>query len=280
MFAPKLITQIITKKSLLATACSCLVASTVVALPLTLFVPSSQAQSRKVRYVPPSNVGAPRVSVPGATRSAGCEDGRCLIGLVPDLEAKVAPVPQTLAKRPTMYFLVPQIDGLGYFSLFETDPNLGKGKRIYRVSSFPVKVERAGIITFKLPDDAPALELNKNYIWEFKVADFVDSNVVTGTIRRIAPTPKLILQLPKLSSPVDRAALLAQEGVWFETVQTLADALQLKQVEPDISNEWTALLQSTKLDRVISLPFTSITKPVPKPESNPSTSPRTVPRYY
>ncbi|MFM7599782.1 MAG: DUF928 domain-containing protein [Pseudanabaena sp.] len=262
------------KKILIASACSCLAVSSVIALPLSLsyFPASALAQSRRVRYVPPSNLGTLTVSVPGATRSAGCTEQSCLIGLVPDLVAQTSPVPQTIAERPTFYFLIPEIDGQAYFRLFESDSSLNKGKRVYR-TSFKIK-NKAGILTFKMPDNAPILKPNQNYIWEFVVGDLTDAETVSGSIRRVLPNQKLVAQLKKVSLPIDRAALFAQEGIWFETVQTLAEAQKGLPKKPEIVNEWTELLKSATLDRVLPFAFLKNSAIIPEQAVEPTKPPQ------
>ncbi len=254
------------KKILIASACSCLAISIAIGLPLSLslFTPSAQAQSRRVRYVPPSNLGTPIVSTPGVTRSV-CEAAEaCLIGLVPDLKAENAPVPQTISESPTFYFLVPETDGRAYFYLSEADSSLPEGKRVYR-TSFKVK-SKAGILAFKMPTvkGASILKLDKTYVWKFTVGGLTDSGTVRGSIRRVLPSQNLVDRLKKTFLPLDRAALFAQEGIWFETVQTLAEAQQGIYKKPEIVSEWNDLLKSAKLDRVI--PFTFLKSPVAIPE--------------
>jgi Domain of Unknown Function (DUF928) len=253
MFLPKFSQR----KILIASACSCLAISTAIGLPLSLslFTSSAQAQSRRVRYKPPSNLGTPVVSTPGILRSA-CETTEvCLIGLVPDLKAENAPVPQTISESPTFYFLIPETDGRGYFYLSEADSSLPEGKRVYR-TSFKVK-SKAGILAFKMPTvkGASILKLDKNYVWKFTVGGLMDSTTVRGSIRRVLPSQKLVEQLKKALLPLDRAALFAQDGIWFETVQTLADAQQGIPKKPEIVSEWNDLLKSAKLDRVIPHSF-------------------------
>ncbi len=249
MFSPKFSP----KKILITSACSCIAVSTV-ALPLSLslFTPLAQAQSR-VRYVPPSNLGTPIVSTPGATRSAGCVGSTtdCLIGLVPDLVAETAPVPQTISARPTIYFLIPKVDGKVIFTLHEADSMLEKGKRIY-LTNFELK-SKAGILAFKIPDHVQSLKLDQNYVWEFMDTD--NDVKVIGSIRRVLPNQNLVRKLKEVSLPLDRAALFAQEGIWYETVQTLAEALQGTPKKAEIVSEWNELLKSAKLNRVLPHSF-------------------------
>jgi hypothetical protein len=256
------------KKILLASICSCLAVSTVIALPFTFFTSSVQAQSRRVRYNPPSNLDAPTVSASGITRSAGCAYA-CLIALMPDLKQENKPIPQTISERPTIYFLTPEFNGSVQFILYEDNvvpakpkPESGlpasSKKQIYE-KSFAIS-NNAGIIAMKMPDEAPILEVGKNYTWKFivKGKTIEGYKVVQGKMRRVLPTKNLVTQLPTISKPLERAALFAQEGIWFEAVQALADAQLTVPTNTEALEEWTSLLKSAKLDRV--LPFTFVTQ--------------------
>jgi hypothetical protein len=240
------------KQIFVASVCSCLAINTVITLPFAFFTPSVQAQSRRIRYVPPTNLGTLKVSVPGITRSAGCPQLACLIGLVPDLVAETAPVPQTIAERPTIYFLIPKVDGQVSFRLFEAETDtdnvtLKRVKRIY-LTSFQIK-SKAGIMAFKIPDYVQSLKLDQKYIWEFTVDD--SALKIVGSMRRVLPNQNLVNQLKKASLPIERAALFAQESLWYETVQTLAEAQQSSYTKPEIVSEWNHLMKSANLDRVI-----------------------------
>lgn len=219
----------------------------VIMLSLTSAV---QAQSRRVKYVPPSNAGAPKVSVPGITRSACASELSCLIALVPDLKVDQAPVPQTISDRPTIYFLTPKVDGRVYFRLDEDFGTPSQRKRIYR-SSFKIKND-AGVIAYKLPDDAPALELNKRYAWKLDIDDMSNTRSVYGSIRRVELNVMSDKLLSTTTDPLERAAILAAQGIWYEALQTLAEAQITVPQNVEIFEEWTSLLKSANLDRVLT----------------------------
>ncbi|PZU97736.1 MAG: hypothetical protein DCE90_06560 [Pseudanabaena sp.] len=225
-----------------------------------------QAQNRKVRYVPPSNAGAPKVSVPGITRSACDSELSCLIALVPDLKTDQAPVPQTISKRPTIYFLTPKVDGRVYFRLDEDFGTPSQRKRIYR-SSFKIKND-AGVIAYRLPDDAPNLELNKRYSWKFDIDDVSNTRSVYGSIKRVELDQVVAQKLSVMTDPLERASLLAAQGIWYEALQILAEAQLTVPKNLEIFEEWAALLKSASLDRVLAHSFViqkaSIAQP-PKP---------------
>ena len=255
--------QKISTKIFFASVCSCLVASTVVAPIASLFTEAAQAQSRRVRYVPPSNLDAPKVSASGITRS-GCKDGQtiCLIALLPDLQVQSSSAPQTISERPTIYFLTRQAESrTATFSLDEDDGL--KNKRIYK-KSFTIKND-AGIISFKLPDDAPILEIGKKYKLRFNVEYEGAGETVYGYIQRVLPSQKFADQIKNTTKPIDLAALYAQQGFWFETVQTLAEAQLTLPQNPEITEEWLELLKSAKLNRVLPFPLVG---QIPKKQSN------------
>jgi hypothetical protein len=256
----------LSKKILLASVCSCLAVNTVVALPFALFIPSVQAQSRRVRYVPPSNLDAPKVSSAGATRSA-CTVNDCLIALTPDLNLDNAPIPQTIAERPTIYFLSPKLNSPVQFILYEVVPAksnpegrllASRQRKIYE-KTFVINND-AGIIALKLPDDSPILEIGKNYTWKFTVnpKSFYSDKLIKGNLRRVLPTQRLLAKLQSISSqPLERAALFAEEGIWFEAVQALAEAQLTVPKNAEILSEWNSLLKSANLDRVMPFSFVS-----------------------
>lgn len=237
------------KKVLVTSACSCLVVGIVIASPLSSFLPQAQAQSRRVRYVPPTNLDAPKTSGAGASRSA-----KDLIAILPDLEISKSPVPQTISERPTIYFVTPKHRGSVTFRLNDdraTTPN----KVIYE-QKFAINND-AGIIAFKLPDDAPPLEVGKIYTWQFTVQSFYSSKFVSGSMRRVLPTRRLISQLSEVANPIDRATLFAKESLWFEAVTTLAEAQRTVPKNVEIFDEWLAFLKSAKLDLVLPYSFVS-----------------------
>jgi hypothetical protein len=225
-----------------------------IALPL-FTTQSVLAQGRRVKYVPPRNLDTLRVSVPGATRSACDDPGSCLIALLPDLKVQDAPLPQTLAEHPTIYFLVPKVDGFAYFTLDEDNGTTNKRKRIYK-TKFKIK-NNAGLIAFRMPNDAPKLEINKKYSWQFSVpVSSYNSQIVYGSLRRVALDDKVTAKLATTSNPLDRAAVLASTGIWFEAVQTLAEAQIALPKNGEVLSEWQELLKAANLDRV--LPFTFV----------------------
>ncbi|TYQ30840.1 DUF928 domain-containing protein [Pseudanabaena sp. UWO310] len=261
MFLPKKFL----KKFFLASFCSCLAINAAIALSLALS-PSVQAQSRRVRYVPPSDLDAPKTSASGITRSI-CQDG-CLIALIPDLLTENKPIPRTISERPTLYFLTPPIAGSVKFTLSEDIPTLpqpdaentfpeSQKKQIY-TKTFTLNND-AGIVALKIPNEAPSLEVGKIYTWKFTIiakknplmSYLAENKTVQGKMQRVLPDQQLATKLQKISQPIERAALLANQGIWFETLQTLAETQLTVPSDPEALEELTALLKSASLDKVL-----------------------------
>ncbi len=256
----------VSAKSLMTPICSCLVASSLFLPALPLFVPSAQAQSRKVRYVPPSNLDAPKSSSSGITRTDS------FIPLAPILSSTDndrLPVPQTTAERPTIYLISPKVSGNGIFTLIEQNDQLIPGQKVVYRKDFSLQNE-AGVIAFKIPDDAPILEIGKIYRWRIVFGPDSESKITYGIIKRVLPTTKLVSQLKTISKPIDRAAIFAQEGIWFEAVQTLAEAQQPVPQNTEVVDEWTDLMKAANLSLVLQYRFVPQLSPIKlAPQSNP-----------
>ncbi|HEY9852249.1 MAG TPA: DUF928 domain-containing protein [Leptolyngbyaceae cyanobacterium] len=117
---------------------------------------------------------------------------------------------------------------------------------------------KAGIVSVKLPEDAPALKVGTRYKWTLAVicdpSQRSRDAVVQGWIERIELS---IALKEKLSTPdiLERAKLYAENQIWYETVATLA---QLRRSHPEdvkVTFEWQQLLESVGLKDVTQAPL-------------------------
>ncbi|WP_171974765.1 DUF928 domain-containing protein [Leptolyngbya sp. 'hensonii'] len=129
----------------------------------------------------------------------------------------------------------------------------------------PVKSGRPrsipGVLSLTIPGNAgvKALEVNKTYLWYFEVncpelarkpgdkpADPEDNDIyVGGWIRRVAK-PDLLSQIQN-AKPEERLALLAAQGIWNETISTLADLRRTNPQNQVYAKDWADLLKSVEL---------------------------------
>jgi len=227
----------LSKKIFIASICSCLVTSASIVASLCFFNSEAQAQSRRVNYVPPSNLDSPLTSAAGAKRS-----GNRFIALTPQLNIDIPPVPQTISERPTIYLRIPKFRGLVTFRLYkDKDTASATQDKVYE-KKFEINNDE-GIIAFKLPDDAPILEVGQIYIWRMKFSDLQNLTTLEGSIRRTLPSKQLTEELSKSSKAIDRAAFLAKAGIWFDMLQVLAEAQTTVPVNSEARDAWVEMLK-------------------------------------
>lgn len=150
----------------------------------------------------------------------------------------------TLSAYPTIWIYSPYAnqDALdGYFSL-----QLGD-REIYQTKIQLPKTP--GIIGIPLPQNLPPLAVEQDYRWYFDVncsstttAHISSPASITGLISRIAPAEGLKQELERTTTPLDKVAVYAKYGIWYETITELA---QLRLKEPDnrqLEESWIDLL--------------------------------------
>jgi hypothetical protein len=212
-------------------------------------ITTSKAKGGKVVYVPPKDVGTPKNTVGGLSRGE-CKEVRCLMALMPNTNSGVDYFPQAVSAYPVFFFNAPKFSGWAEFRLYEVSAKASP-KRIY-VKRFPIETQ-PGIISFRMPLDVPELKVGKFYRWEFAWNNPSRSTCV-GVVRRVELNRTVLQQLEK-AKPIDKAAIYARAGVWFETVETLAEARRDRPDVPELMTEWSDLLKSVGLDVIVLQPI-------------------------
>ncbi|MGB7441470.1 MAG: DUF928 domain-containing protein [Coleofasciculaceae cyanobacterium] len=205
-----------------------------------------------VTFKPPGK-SKPDYTVGGASRDSGrCpEDVRdfspTLTGLMPDNQQGLS-----VAERPTFFVYVPATDAKkAFFSIKD------KNEDYYYQTSVSLP-STPGIISFQLPVDAPVLEIGKDYDWSFVMicgqALRPGDPEVRGIVKRIEQTPALKAKRENLS-PLEIAATYGNEGVWFDTLATIA---QLRRSQPSnqaLVSTWEEILKSVGLEEIATEPL-------------------------
>lgn len=222
-------------------------------LSLKLPIAPVDAQS-KVRYIPPTDVGTPKRTVGGLTRSRNCTDVSCLIAIAPGIsEEDPDRYLLTVLERPTFYFSLPQIEGRAYFKLYKESKGSTPREIVYR-AVFDISTE-SGVIGFDLPEDASALIVNQGYQWEFMISSYKSrEETVSGYVKRVALSADLVKQL-NTDSPLERASVYAKAGIWLDTVRTLANLRLAQPQNPELVQEWQELLKSVQLVKIAEQPL-------------------------
>lgn len=227
------------------------------------FNTGSEILQLAMAFEPPAGQGTPAKTAGGASR------GQCLradqappvplTALVPALSTPNTPEPEmkglTVASVPSFFFYVPAESGKeAAFSLKDENNN-----DIYQ-TKLPIE-GKSGIVEIQLPADVPPLEIGQTYRWSFgiiceaKTPEQAPEVVfVSGEIQRTEPDSGLKSQL-QAAQPLKQAELYAKNGIWFESLHTLA---QLRQTQPDDANlarQWEELLGSVGLEVIANQPF-------------------------
>lgn len=228
----------------------------------------SEGMQISMAFEPPPGEGMPERTAGGGSR------GQCptatqaanppLMALVPTFSqpSQDANRPKslemkglTVAATPMFFFYVPALPATeAAFSLKDENNN-----DIYQTDlSLP---QQPGIVAVKLPENTPPLEVGKTYRWSFGVMCQAQTSqarsevvFISGEIRRIEPDIALKNQL-KTATPLEQAEIYAENGIWFETLTTLAQLRQNKPNDEQLKNQWTQLLQSVGLEEIANQSF-------------------------
>lgn len=168
----------------------------------------------------------------------------------------------TTEAYPTFYWYMPRSRAQQVsFSLYKADPtNLAQKELVYQTTM--TVTGREGIASLTLPSSAglPPLELEQDYQWEVALvcnpnAANPDLNPrVIGWVQRVTLSDTVAARLAGLT-PSEQAPILAENGIWFDTLDILVD---LRQAHPDdetIKARWDELLESINLLPVASQTF-------------------------
>jgi tetratricopeptide (TPR) repeat protein len=205
-----------------------------------------QMQGGNVMHVTPSGIGAPTGRAIAGTRNDHClADGKKLVALIPEDQLSL-----TAMERPTLLFHIPLTSAPTVKVTLQDE----SGTILYtKISTTPAKPD---FVQFRFSDfkNSPSLIPGKTYQWTFTLLcnpKNLSANVtVSGNIRRIELDPTLIREL-KTAKLRDRANLYAVNGLWYDTVATLAEALQANPTNSQLAQDWKELIESTGLERLL-----------------------------
>jgi hypothetical protein len=200
--------------------------------------------------ITPPQAGSPSSTVGGASRGGRCsQDSRdanpYLTSLLP-----INGEGLTLQEKPDFFVYIPEtVSQKAFFSLKDS-----QGNHYYQ--TYLDIADQSGILKFSLPEDAPALEANKDYKWSFVILCDnrlrPDSPLVEGEIKRIEleNNSQLKQDLQKATSAMEKAQAYAKAGIWYETLGVLAQLRQSNPHDTSVNTTWTNLLNSVGLNNI------------------------------
>lgn len=209
-------------------------------------------------FTPPDR-GAPPATAGGATRGSCSVSNKSLTPLMPKQKLAL-----TVSERPSFFWYVPKLaNKTAEFLLIAYDEQSG-GEVLYE-TEFTLP-DKAGIVSFTMPKDAPALEFGKQYQWFLSVScDSENSEekiTVDGWVEREEKAPSLALakQVENLEAS-KKAAIYAKAGMWTDGIKTLVEMRCANPNDVKIKNDWEGFLSSVGLaDFVIKEPLVNSCK--------------------
>ncbi|CAD5932339.1 hypothetical protein PCC9214_01369 [Planktothrix tepida] len=213
-------------------------------------------------FEPPPGEGMPSRTAGGGSRGqtlAAIQTAPPLMALVPAFYSQTNRQETdikglTVAATPTFFFYVPAIPAKeAAFSLKDENNN-----DIYQTRlTLP---NQPGILSIALPKDTPPLKIGQTYRWSFGVI-YNDENAqepkvvfVSGEVTRTEPDATLTAKLQQ-AKPLEQAKIYAENGIWFESLATLAQLRQNQPMDETLTKQWNELLQSVGLESIANQPF-------------------------
>ncbi|MBF2026053.1 MAG: DUF928 domain-containing protein [Oscillatoriales cyanobacterium C42_A2020_001] len=170
----------------------------------------------------------------------------------------------TTAERPTFWVYIPYSNPAIPAKLTIDDEEAGT--TIYEESVRLPK--QPGITSLQVPKTVPVLEPGKRYRWFFTLeckaptaASTDNINVTAVVIRDRLPATAQLTKTPS----IENARIYAQNGFWYDALDTLATLRQQRPQDPELMQSWQDLLagiattdkskQNFKLDQISSQPL-------------------------
>lgn len=205
-------------------------------------------------------------------RTSGGSRGECsqidseskLTALVPN-----ANWGKTVNKSPNWWFYVPyssQQTPVGAFVVQDKNYN-----DVYR-GTFHLPSSTPGFVSVNLPKKAAPLKVDKSYRWQFNLYCSRDRDsapiYVSGWID-VLSTQELNRKPSKVKT--GQYQIYANQGIWFDTINDLAQQRRANPSDPQLAQEWQELLhsQGVRLEQLQDVPFSGSVKFTPTSQSQP-----------
>ncbi|MEH2169705.1 MAG: DUF928 domain-containing protein [Nostoc sp.] len=209
--------------------------------------------SRGNLFTPAAGKGAPQQASAGGSR-VGTYYLNPLTTSTTQPAELIALLPQnfygtTVSERPTILVYLPASNAQeAVFSLKDEAGNMQHQMNISVAG-------KTGVIAIKLPADAPALAVGKNYQWflALKVDGQLSPSTpyVDGWVQRIQPSAELATAIQE-QDPLKRATALGKNGVWYDCVATLATIYTTQPNNASLCQQWEELLSSVSLKEIVT----------------------------
>lgn len=206
---------------------------------------TTSGAATRMPFIPPADRDTPGTATTSgaSTRSRSCKatDTTGLRALLPAQHNYGT----TVQARPTLLVHVPATDiPQAFFSLKVATPE-AEERTIY-TTAVSLAPNRAGILQWQLPADAPALEVGRDYRWYFVLQCDdrlqIGDPYVDGWVRRIQPPA----EIDAIADPntLEAAAAYGRAGIWYDLIAMLAARYRAQPDNTATLDRWQELLAS------------------------------------
>ncbi|MEL6928716.1 MAG: DUF928 domain-containing protein [Cyanobacteria bacterium J06600_6] len=209
------------------------------------------SKKHQVTFEPPQGT-KPEQTVGGASRGEQCpsdsiEQNQPLTPLLPMGSRSL-----TVESHPTLLVYVPNT------SATQALLSVRDANEDYDYQTTMSIGDRPGIVKLTLPEDAPALDVGREYQWSLiLMCDNrlrPDSPVVQGDIMRVISERHLQNKLAQ-ADLYESAAIYGDAGLWYDTLSSLAKLKTNNPKDINIASNWEGLLNSVGLENVAKAEF-------------------------
>ncbi len=189
-------------------------------------------------------------TVGGGSRREGCAIGKA--GKSNTSVVKLLPksnIGLTTKQRPSIMVYVPVNTAReAFFSIQDENFN-------HHYQNLVQLPEKKGVVEFKIPASAPALEAGIKYQYSLVLpcGEYLepDDPYISGWIKRVESKGNL----PNQKASVELASKLAEDGVWFDALSALAELRKSEPSNQSVVNSWQQLLNSVGLNEIAQEPI-------------------------
>lgn len=198
----------------------------------------------------------------GRGRGAGgrgpCKQYESLVALVPTTKIATQEIVRglTTLEYPTFWFYIPGHTAAIPIEFVLQDENEND---VYR-TNLEVPQNSPGIFSVPVSKAIAPLSINKSYRWILAIScdpgDVFSKMIVRGEIQRVGMSPETQKSLDAAKTPLDKAVLYANNGIWFDALTMLGSQLQQRN-RKDIATSaaWVDLLKQGHLKDLIAVPI-------------------------
>lgn len=141
-----------------------------------------------------------------------------------DFQTILAPnhVANTISSHPTFAVHFPEAQGNYVVTLEE------KGSKFNNtIWQQNLKVDKPGIQTIKIPKNIAGLQTGKDYRFSVKrvlnPSDRSQDVVAQVWLQKVEISPEVAAKIAKITDPSERAIVLANEAIWFDSIASLVE---------------------------------------------------------